>query len=265
VQNNLNQYLAAEAYFRALSVSKAQGQTVESDRLLDAQRRLVQSEVQFFRSRAEYAVALKNIHYEKGTLLTYKDLRIAGGGSSVPMTPPDIPSEDPSLVTPPVPDASAQEILPELNPVPESSVSRHKSGSVQTASTAAPTPTRAANSATPAVVAKAPTSAGETATGGASGTQRQTPAANTPSGKTVLKTDSGKSGPQKNQEVAASPLPSAGRATLSSLSMESARAGRTTTYSPAQPQVTPNGAISPIRPDAPADPQVIPGAFSPLW
>ncbi len=99
VQNNLNQYLAAESYSKALAVSKRQGQTVESDRLLDAQRRLVQAEVQFFRSRAEYAISLKNIHYEKGTLLTYKDLRIAGGSMSAYR-----PSAD-SDPLPPVPDS----------------------------------------------------------------------------------------------------------------------------------------------------------------
>jgi outer membrane protein TolC len=83
VQNNLNQYLAAEEYFNALNTLRAKGskgQEVDSDRLLDAQRRLVQAEIQFFRSRAEYAVALKNVHYEKGSLLEYKDMRIANAG-----------------------------------------------------------------------------------------------------------------------------------------------------------------------------------------
>lgn len=81
VQNNLNQYLAAQNYFAALENQKqVQGLEVEPDRLLDAQRRLVNAEIQFFRARAEYAVALKNFQYEKGALLIYKDLRIAGSG-----------------------------------------------------------------------------------------------------------------------------------------------------------------------------------------
>jgi outer membrane protein TolC len=80
VQNGLNQYLAARDYFEALMSQVDNGLEVESDRLLDAQRRLVQSEIQFFRYRAEYALALKNFHYEKGSLLQYKDLRINGGG-----------------------------------------------------------------------------------------------------------------------------------------------------------------------------------------
>jgi hypothetical protein len=78
LQNNLNQYLAADEYFKALANQKQNGINVESDRLLDAQRRLVNAEIQFFRARAEYAVALKNVNYEKGALLVYKDLRISG-------------------------------------------------------------------------------------------------------------------------------------------------------------------------------------------
>lgn len=91
VQNNLNQYLAARSYFEALENQKnKQGLEVESDRLLDAQRRLVNAEIQFFRARAEYAVSLKNFHYEKGSLLGYKDLRLMGDSA-----PPDaFPSGD---------------------------------------------------------------------------------------------------------------------------------------------------------------------------
>ena len=79
VQNNLNQYLASQSYFEALQNQKygIQKLEVEADKLLDAQRRVVSSEIQFFRSRAEYAVSLKNYHYEKGSLMAYKDLRIA--------------------------------------------------------------------------------------------------------------------------------------------------------------------------------------------
>jgi len=78
LQNNLNQYIAADEYFKALANQKQNGIEVASDRLLDALRRLVNAEIQFFRSRAEYAIALKNVNYEKGALLVYKDLRMLG-------------------------------------------------------------------------------------------------------------------------------------------------------------------------------------------
>ncbi|MCA9061847.1 MAG: TolC family protein [Planctomycetaceae bacterium] len=82
VQNSLEQYLAAHEYVAALKATEdgANGGTSrqgEMDRKIDGYRKLVQAEVQFFRARAEYAVALKNMHYEKGSLLAYKDLKIA--------------------------------------------------------------------------------------------------------------------------------------------------------------------------------------------
>lgn len=78
VQNNLNQYLAAKDYVQVLETRADDQQQDGADRVLDAHRRLLQAEIQFFRARAEYAVALKNVHYEKGSLLHYRDLRIQG-------------------------------------------------------------------------------------------------------------------------------------------------------------------------------------------
>lgn len=88
LQNNLNQYLASDEYFKALENQKQNGIEVASDRLLDSQRRLVNAEIQFFRSRAEYAIALKNVNYEKGALLVYKDLRMLGDAISTHETTP---------------------------------------------------------------------------------------------------------------------------------------------------------------------------------
>ncbi len=76
VQNNLNQYLAAKDYVKVLETRADDKQKDGSDRILDAHRRLLQAEIQFFRARAEYAVALKNVHFEKGSLLNYRDMRV---------------------------------------------------------------------------------------------------------------------------------------------------------------------------------------------
>lgn len=78
MQNNLNQYLAAKDYAEVLETRADDKQRDGADRVLDAHRRVLQSEIQFFRARAEYAVALKNVHFEKGSLLAYRDLRIQG-------------------------------------------------------------------------------------------------------------------------------------------------------------------------------------------
>jgi outer membrane protein TolC len=125
VQNNLNQYLAAQNYFSALENQKhEQGMEVEPDRLLDAQRRLVNAEIQFFRARAEYAVSLKNFQYEKGALLLYKDLRIAGAGPP----PESFPAVDQRILDEALP--PAQELKGEVpsNAASEKS-SSPKSGS----------------------------------------------------------------------------------------------------------------------------------------
>lgn len=73
VQNNLEQYLAADDYCKNVTQEDLPRE-VSAERVLDAHRRRVNAEIQFFRARAEYAIALKNFHYEKGSLLTYKDL-----------------------------------------------------------------------------------------------------------------------------------------------------------------------------------------------
>lgn len=49
------------------------------DRLLETQRRLADAESQFARSRGEYAFALKNLHFEKGTLLEFNGVQLAEG------------------------------------------------------------------------------------------------------------------------------------------------------------------------------------------
>ncbi len=77
LDNNLNQYLAASEYVKQLETREGAGQK-DDNRMPDAHRRLYQAEIEYFRSRAEYAVALKNVHFEKGSLLRYRDLRIQG-------------------------------------------------------------------------------------------------------------------------------------------------------------------------------------------
>ena len=149
VQNGLNQYLAAQNYFEALSSQKTVGLEVESDRLLDSQRRLVQSEIQFFRARAEYAVALKNFQYEKGALLIYKDLRIAG------VSPPtDTFPTDGTVIDGGLNDGGVIEEAPEASPVPNAPANEPSAAAAKSLPApqvnAKPQPSVRASSATPA-------------------------------------------------------------------------------------------------------------------
>ena len=49
------------------------------DLLLDAQRRLADAESRYYWSLAEYAVAIKNVHFSKGTLLSYDGVHLSEG------------------------------------------------------------------------------------------------------------------------------------------------------------------------------------------
>ncbi|APZ93514.1 type I secretion outer membrane protein, TolC family [Fuerstiella marisgermanici] len=133
LQNNLNQYLAARDYLQALETREGNSINDTTDRILDAQRRLVQAEIQFFRARSEYAVALKNVHYEKGSLLRYKDLRVAGAtgydgamlqqdvymeGEPLPVETPVDMTNDPAFGSPSTTAPPATEAAPEPVPAP---------------------------------------------------------------------------------------------------------------------------------------------------
>jgi outer membrane protein TolC len=47
------------------------------DQLIDAQRRFADADSQYHRALAEYMIAVKNVHYEKGTLLEYCQVHLA--------------------------------------------------------------------------------------------------------------------------------------------------------------------------------------------
>jgi len=47
--------------------------------VLDAQRRFAEAESQYYQSRVEYALALRNVNYEKGTLLAYCGVSLGEG------------------------------------------------------------------------------------------------------------------------------------------------------------------------------------------
>ncbi len=70
MHTNLNRFLSAQQQVAAVEAAYAEDR-VELIAVLDAQRRLAEAESQHYRSRTEYAVALKNVHFEKGSLLDY--------------------------------------------------------------------------------------------------------------------------------------------------------------------------------------------------
>ncbi|MDX1943935.1 MAG: TolC family protein [Pirellulaceae bacterium] len=76
MQTNYNRWVAARQQAAAVE-SAFEDDRVEFIAVLDAQRRQAEDEAQFYRSRAEYAVGVKNVHFEKGTLLDYLGIAFA--------------------------------------------------------------------------------------------------------------------------------------------------------------------------------------------
>lgn len=110
VNNNLNRLLAAQQVLQAYEAQEENDMDIDVDHLLDAQRKLVEAEIRYFRSRTEYAVALKNVHLEKGSLLQYHELYIFD------QTRP--PTQTHAEATPPLPAQPTQQmqLLPEFAP-----------------------------------------------------------------------------------------------------------------------------------------------------
>ncbi len=80
-QNTLNRLDASSRVLTSYETQERNDLDVDIDRLLDAQRRVVEAEIRYFRARVEYAVALKNVHLEKGSLMAYCGLEIFDGES----------------------------------------------------------------------------------------------------------------------------------------------------------------------------------------
>lgn len=78
MHTNYNRWVASRQQLAAVEAA-FQDDRVEFIAVLDAQRRYAEAESQNYRSRVEYALALKNIHFEKGTLLEYLGIASAEG------------------------------------------------------------------------------------------------------------------------------------------------------------------------------------------
>ena len=82
-------YLVSQTTYNRLEAARQQFSAVEAafeadkaplDLLLDGQRRLADADSRHFRAMAEYAIAVKNVHFAKGTLLDYDGVFLSEGG-----------------------------------------------------------------------------------------------------------------------------------------------------------------------------------------
>ena len=77
-QTTFNRLDAARAQLAAVQAAY-EADKAPLDLLLDGQRRLADAESRHFRALAEYAVAVKNVHFSKGTLLDYDGVFLSEG------------------------------------------------------------------------------------------------------------------------------------------------------------------------------------------
>ncbi|HWL09508.1 MAG TPA: TolC family protein [Planctomicrobium sp.] len=105
----LNRYLAASDAVDSLDANRKAGLPVNLDQVLDAQRRLMESQTQHFQARVEYAIALKNVHFEKGSLFEYTDVALHSTSPQIISTvhSMELPTEAPPVE--PAVDAQAVE------------------------------------------------------------------------------------------------------------------------------------------------------------
>ena len=80
VQAQFNRFKAAENQIAALDASEKAGKT-SVDLKLEAQRRLLDTEILYHQATVDYALALRNVYFEMGTLLEYNDIVLAEGAS----------------------------------------------------------------------------------------------------------------------------------------------------------------------------------------
>jgi len=78
-QTNYNRRLRAAARVEAVRRELEDAQRTTIDRLLDAQKDQADAEVAYFQSLVEYNVAIKAVHFEKGSLLEFNDVYLTEG------------------------------------------------------------------------------------------------------------------------------------------------------------------------------------------
>jgi outer membrane protein TolC len=76
-QTNYERRVAAQQQLDALRLKDEQGRELDWGQLLEAWRRTADAESQLHRSLVEYVVAVKNVHFEKGSLLDYNEIYLA--------------------------------------------------------------------------------------------------------------------------------------------------------------------------------------------
>ena len=71
----------AAVEYRKQAAERVQNGRAQFDVLLEAQRRILEAQLQFINAEVEYALAIKNVHFERATFLNYHGIALAEGQS----------------------------------------------------------------------------------------------------------------------------------------------------------------------------------------
>ncbi len=135
----MNQRLAAHEQFAILRNLEENKSRVNTNEMLDAQNRVSQADAGYYDAIVRYMIALKNIHFEKGTLLEYNSIAFVDRVrptrpivkpflvSEVPMNDYSIPNrfEQPIESAGPIPSLSSDEFIESIPLVPKPLSSFH--------------------------------------------------------------------------------------------------------------------------------------------
>ncbi len=103
METTYNRRLAASQNVDVIRFRLQNGQPVTPEQLLEAERRMAEADTQYHRALVEHMLAIKNVHFEKGTLLEYGHIQLAEQVSIESARPPP-PAEqlEPTPAAPPV-------------------------------------------------------------------------------------------------------------------------------------------------------------------
>ena len=76
IQTNYNRRGAASEHLSAIEAAFEADQA-QLEFVLEAQRRLADSQSRYFRAMVEYAIAIRNVHFEKGSLLDFHEVHLS--------------------------------------------------------------------------------------------------------------------------------------------------------------------------------------------
>jgi hypothetical protein len=122
MRTSYNRRMAALQNLELTRAAMAERPDVNPEQLLEAARRYSEADIQFQRALVEHMLAIKNVHFEKGTLLEYGRVQLSERVPPEALPPASPTANPPAPSAPPasVPPEGSSPLLPGGTPVPMS-------------------------------------------------------------------------------------------------------------------------------------------------